>query len=310
MNKRILVVGDVIIDESTIGSPLGLSAETPTIVLEQVSTNRQIGGAGLVARNIVNLFEYGRGGEVGLLTIRSPDEGLASEKSLTGVTDFSLPVKGFNFTRKKRFFSGLYKLLQVDVLNKGRHTSETENSFLDEFDRLLDRFDEVVVCDNRHGAISHNVARGIVLKCWATGKRLYVDSQVSQNPSNHMWYKGCDTMFMNERELFAFHDVPRGEFLSPPAEPELLEQASVYLSSDIILKKGERGCSRFDWREDTFVSVPGEKANVVDTCGAGDCFMAAYVVTNDLVFANRYAAASVELPGTGIPNMQRFEENR
>ena len=68
-NKRILLVGDTIIDKNTYGTLLGTSAETPTIVAERKSSNYSLGGAFLVARNLITL-----GAKVTFITLSGDDE--------------------------------------------------------------------------------------------------------------------------------------------------------------------------------------------------------------------------------------------
>ena len=54
-NKRVLVVGDVILDTYVYGKKLGVSAETPTVVAEYDRTETFVGGAALVARHLLRL---------------------------------------------------------------------------------------------------------------------------------------------------------------------------------------------------------------------------------------------------------------
>ena len=61
---RVLMIGDVILDEYRWGSALGLSAETPTIVARDDTTSVSIGGAGLYCRNMLAL-----GGKVKFISL-------------------------------------------------------------------------------------------------------------------------------------------------------------------------------------------------------------------------------------------------
>src|ERR1700733_5899685 len=67
--SRVLLIGDVILDEYRWGTALGLSAETPTIVARDDSTSISWGGAGLLCRNILAL-----GGTVKFTSLVGDDE--------------------------------------------------------------------------------------------------------------------------------------------------------------------------------------------------------------------------------------------
>ncbi|MGB7171120.1 MAG: hypothetical protein WBD32_19095, partial [Acidobacteriaceae bacterium] len=53
--RRVLLIGDTILDIYTYGTALGLSAETPTIVARRREVKHSLGGAALVARNLLEL---------------------------------------------------------------------------------------------------------------------------------------------------------------------------------------------------------------------------------------------------------------
>ena len=54
-NKPILLFGDSIVDVYVYGHALGISSETPTIVAHRDSQKVSLGGAFLVARNLLEL---------------------------------------------------------------------------------------------------------------------------------------------------------------------------------------------------------------------------------------------------------------
>jgi sugar/nucleoside kinase (ribokinase family) len=126
---------------------------------------------------------------------------------------------------------------------------------------------------------------------------VYVDSQVSQSESNHQWYRGANFIFLNEFEA----DCVAKKFKVNRSKSQL-EQISKFLVSDIVYKRGERGAvveSKLG-----SISDPGFKVNAVDTCGAGDAFLASFVSNNgDLEKANRWAALSTTYKGTIVPKL-------
>lgn len=289
---RVHVFGDVIIDRYTYSDPLKLSAETPTIVGSFKSRETFVGGAGLVVRHLLNL-----GAQVNFTTILGGHELLNLQQALMRTNDPITPeessrleissnamVEGWKMSRKDRFFVGPYKIFQLDELNQARHNMESEHKLLLQESGSLP--DAVVVCDNRHGVISQTVLDILISRCNEQKVPIYVDSQSAFHGGLHV--HGATRLFLNADE-----------------SQIVCAGTSIYdtvrrLDSGLVVKCGEHGAHDIDREAKIEHFVPGVKVDVVDTCGAGDAFLAAYVVLNDLSKANEYAAHSVTLKGTRV----------
>ena len=68
-SKKIIVIGDLIIDEYIDCEPLGMSQEDPTIVVSPLTSNLFVGGAGIVAQHAASL-----GGSSSLVSVVGDDE--------------------------------------------------------------------------------------------------------------------------------------------------------------------------------------------------------------------------------------------
>lgn len=282
----VLVVGDLIYDYFLYGKAIGISAETPTVVAEELEETCVEGGAALVVRHMANL-----GHNNTLLTVGS----ISNTVEFHGGGKIVTVGIGWKTTKKKRFFVDGYKMVQFDVRNKSSHTKETEEKLITEIRAYINmnKVNTVVVSDNRHGTISSEIARWLVHNQEELGYKLLVDSQFSQEKPNHEWYTGCDTLFMNDKEvsywLKEYRDiVVMGE----------------YWGCNIVHKMGEKGAEAVIDGE--YFKREAPKVNVVDTCGAGDAFLAAYVTSkskqaeNKLMDAIKYASETCSWKGTLI----------
>src|SRR5690349_6380883 len=102
--QTILCIGDVVLDEFVYGDVSRLSAEAPTPVLVARRTDRMIGGAGNVARNIAALG--GRCIYVGVIGDDEVGQSIKKEFAAEPQIDARLTVeKGRMSTRKMRFVS-------------------------------------------------------------------------------------------------------------------------------------------------------------------------------------------------------------
>ena len=284
--RKVMVIGDVILDEFVYGSALGISAETPTVVMKEEHREETYGGAALVARHIANL-----GGDVTLLTVFNDPIDLP-EIDIGGI------YGEMKISKKTRYMINGYKMLQVDDLNDIRHDVKSAHTLLDQFDKIIEdkKIEVVVIADNRHGVINSFIASAIISSCRRKNIVSIVDSQISQNDSDRRsWYFGCSCMMLNEREAKRLVIDPEND----------IDKLSDYFGTiNVIVKLGARGSiAHIDgdvYR--TFAPV----VNVVDTTGAGDAFLSVISMSDmknpkkDLDDANKWASFMCTIKGTSI----------
>lgn len=257
---QVVLVGDTIVDITTTGRAIGLSAETPTITVQAEHTAETAGGAAYVSRNLDAL-------------------GCAHTFLSNHTVDGKPPVS------KHRFWDGNYKLFQVN-------TGSSEPMADDQAQALLDQYTPrqngiLVISDYRHGLLTEALVRGLIRKAHAVCCDVFVDIQVSKQSSNHDWYKRADVMFVNQTEL---RYVPHW----------FDDHGTVVVKMG---KDGARMYGRMGIRH-----VVGHPVDAVDTCGAGDAFLAAFVAAvasqdqDPLSRANAWAAAKCTITGMGVPN--------
>jgi bifunctional ADP-heptose synthase (sugar kinase/adenylyltransferase) len=299
--KRVVVVGDIIIDEYTHGRKLGVSAETPTVVGELVRVDRFMGGAGLVARHLTRF-----GVDVDLVSLG----GLEGELPWGGFGPGSVtshipgvPYIYWRWTQKKRYYIDDYKMVQYDILNEEKLSDTTRDYIMSRVKGAVEKGAEaIVICDNGHGTVNVPLMRSLVnlVDCPA-----YVDCQLSQKRDYAKMIRaatGCHMIFMNQRELATAFD----EFVVEN-HIELAQE----MGSNVVYKKGADG---FEFagpgngpgNPPVFLQYPGIPVKTVDTCGAGDALMAAVVAIGDMVEANRWAALSTTYKGTVVPRLEEL----
>jgi D-beta-D-heptose 7-phosphate kinase / D-beta-D-heptose 1-phosphate adenosyltransferase len=303
--SRVLLIGDVILDEYRWGTALGLSAETPTIVASDDSTTISIGGAGLLCRNILAL-----GGNVKFTSLVGDDEyrqytGQFQHPNLTKVF---LEEPGRKTTVKSRFWVSGYKLLQWDRLDNRFIGADLEREIVSTITADLRSFDKLIVSDYRHGLISENLAHCLVELAKKSGKPLYVDSQVSQRNGNHRWYTGANLFCLNRREALTVD----AEFDSRPIEDSLAALQETLQAENLVVKLGEKGCTALLGSRLVTAAPPLVEAR--DTTGAGDAFFAVLSLApeplseSDLAMANTWAALSTTLKGAQAPTLSMLDE--
>jgi bifunctional ADP-heptose synthase (sugar kinase/adenylyltransferase) len=205
--------------------------------------------------------------------------------------------KGWKWTEKRRFYVDDYKMVQYDVRNEAYYSQDLKQIMADAYVQARNVADAVVVCDNRHGTMDYSLMDLIRQKKERYGGKLFVDSQVSQKESNHSNYAGADMMFLNLKELEAVVGRPR----EVDCIVDRVQRAKERLHSGITLKLGHHGSATMFKDSDEYHESEAYDVRAVDTCGAGDAFLAAYAVSEDLDFANRWAGLSTTYKGTIVP---------
>ncbi len=298
VSTKVLVLGDTILDIYTYGTAIGLSAETPTIVARRKDVQYSLGGAALVCRNLLEL-----GAEVQFLTLVGSDEeaaivnGFSAPRlKLLAVTDPTRPT-----TVKHRFWVDGYKLFQLDQRDDRPITEDVGKLVIEKAKAALEETDVVVFSDYRHGLLSPQVLAVLLPRLHAAGKVVYVDSQVSQNASNHKLYGGGCVICLNLREARCIDP----EFV-PERDASAFSVLNRELNTDrIVVKLGEEGAILQNGQRIT--QAPANKVIVTDTTGAGDAFLSAFCLCGfdnpegALRLANTWAGLSVGIHGTAPP---------
>lgn len=301
---KVFVLGDVIVDKYTRTKKLGVSAETPTMVGEFINESTFIGGAALVARNLLRL-----GAEVTLMSFGNDDIKDMIEASSDGFSSdeekqrfIYVKINEHELTYKHRIFVDEYKLLQVDTIDRREIQDIQYTKILLKFIlQLKNNFDAVVFCDNRHGFFNEKNCNRMIELLNARNILSFVDCQSSQSKGAHSFYNNAKYILLNFKE---FTDCVLANGCLGKNNFDSIKKLQDRFNTKIIVKDGDKG----SYSESEHAE--GHKINFVDSCGAGDAFLAAFVLYRDIVIANIWAGLSCEYTGTIVPKLKDLDENR
>ena len=257
--KRLLVVGDVMLDRYWFGDVNRISPEAPVpIVLIQKSEER-LGGAANVARNIVAL-----GLEAGLLGVIGHDEaGNVVEKLLSdsGIQNYLNRDQAISTIIKLRVIGRQQQLLRIDFEEKPTETVLQDK--LTRFNALIADYDVIVLSDYAKGSLV-NIAAMIAIAKQA-GKLILVDPK----GNDFLRYAGATMLTPNKSEMRQII----GDWTS---ESDLTEKAQTLRRKlnlqALLLTRSEEGMTLYT--ETEVVHVPAMAREVFDVSGAGDTVIA------------------------------------
>lgn len=265
---RVMVVGDLIVDEYINCDALGMSQEDPTIVVTPIEQKRFVGGAGIVAAHA-----HGLGAEVHYFSVSGDDEvAKFAERTLDGygvhsiiVADESRPT-----TLKQRYRADGKTLLRVSHLRQHDISAEVFRKILREAEKRIKQVDLVIFADFNYGCLPQALVDQLIEVAVKRGVPMVADSQASSQASDISRFPGMLLITPTEREArMALRDPNAG--LVVLAE-SLRKKAR---AQNVVITLGAEGMlvhakGKADWDTD---KLPAFNTAPKDSAGAGDSFL-------------------------------------
>ncbi len=306
--KRVLVVGDVMLDEYVFGSVQRISPEAPVPVVEVARENFLPGGAANVARNITAL-----GGECILCGVVGND---AAEKKLKqSLKKFKVNVSGLlqdaarPTTHKTRIMAHSQQVVRLDREKNHGLPRGVARKFKTFFSRVIKNVDAVCFSDYGKGMADAELISFLVDNCRKHGKILTCDPK----PKNIYKFRGVTLVAPNEHEAFMAAGKPH------EAKKDLAKVGKRLLKilscRCAIVTRGEKGMAVFiDGKP--YEEISALATDVYDVTGAGDTVMSALTLAlaagadflSAAKLSNVAASISVKHVGAYAPSAKELSE--
>ncbi len=260
--KKILVLGDVMLDRFVWGSVNRISPEAPVPVVEIRKETSCLGGAANVAANISSLGA--KPFPVGI--IGGDAEG---EQLRAALRDLGVSVQGIFVDRgrgtcvKTRIIAHHQQVCRTDREDRSPLTSALQQKIADRFRSHVGAADAVVVSDYAKGLISPALLRKVLPMAMAARKVVCVDPKLRDLAA----YMPATVITPNQAEAeqasgIRIHDE------------KTLERAGKKIMLDtgvdhLLLTRGEHGMALFE-SDANVTQIPTLAREVFDVTGAGD----------------------------------------
>lgn len=272
--KKVLIVGDVGVDEYVMGDVRRISPEAPVPVVEVTEEDKRLGLAANVAQNVASL-----GGEALLVGVVGRDAGALTLQELCHKADVSwdymIHSERRPTTRKTRIMagpSGFHHVVRVDYEMRKYLSPETEAKVLHRINEVIKDVDVVILQDYAKGVISQNMVHQTVSICQKNAKKLLVDPHRSNSGE---FYHGVDLIKPNYDEAVAIAGLNFDDLRDNP--DKVLEAGRALQKKtgarEVVLTRGKDGMTIFSG--DKVDEVPTFARKVFDVTGAGDTVVAA-----------------------------------
>jgi len=283
-DRPIVVVGDVMLDQFTIGRVQRISPEAPVPVVEHIGDEVRLGGAANVAHNIRALGATPR-----LIGLVGVDEAAATLRRALGaagidasglIADPARPT-----TRKVRIVTTRHQqVARVDYESDAEVAGAVERALIDAVDRATADAAIVVVSDYLKGAVTPALMRRLAERRDTTGLTVLVDPKIPHLAS----YAGASLITPNH------HEAEVATHLRIRSDADAREAARAFRalakSTSVMITRGEHGLWLAEGAPAAAGAAPHETPLIVETnlaakarevadvTGAGDTVIATLAV--------------------------------
>lgn len=270
--KRILVIGDIIVDHFVHGTVNRISPEAPVPVVNVKREEYLLGGGANVLHNIFSLgAEAVLCGIVGADEMGSRLQGLLGElgASTEGLVTGKRPT-----TVKTRVLAQRQQVVRIDREQSGSPSAATIAGMTDYIDANLANFDAIIISDYFKGVIGKDLMANLLAKVQKVkeeqGKEIPV--VVDPKPGNPDRFHGSTLITPNQMEAEKVSGV------SIDSNANLKKAAEILLEKvackAVLITRGEHGMALLE-KDKPLLCIPTTAREVFDVTGAGDTVIAA-----------------------------------
>lgn len=270
VGRRILVVGDLILDRYVWGRCERTSPEAPALVLEYESEHVILGGAGNVVHNLCAAGAR----PIACGVVGRDDNGRQTREMLRAL---GVPVGGViadpsrPTSEKTRAMAGGQQILRID--RERRHTvgGATLKRIETFIEKNIAKCEGVIISDYAKGVL----APALIARIVALAKKRGVVVVADPKGADYSRYKGVDFITPNQKEAQAASGVTIEDADSLEAATRQLMR--LIGGQGVVVTRGHEGTYLSMRRGRTFLA-PQQPREVYDVSGAGDTFISYFAL--------------------------------
>ena len=273
-SAKVLVIGDLALDEMVYGDTERISREAPVLILQHTHTKFILGGASNAAHNVAKL----NNGQVTVLGVVGEDyqaEDLKNAFVEANINCDSLISDKSRKTITKTRISGscshsiTQQIVRIDRQTNAPISFTTEAKLIEQIEKLIPLNDVVILSDYHIGTLSDKIINTVMNTAKKYSIKVIVDAQKDLNK-----YVGTYSMTPNlpdTQKHVGFYLNNKEDFLR--AGNKLLEETS---ADNVLITCGAEGMVVIE-KGGKYTHIPVfNKSKVFDVTGAGDTVTATY----------------------------------
>ncbi|HEY4416692.1 MAG TPA: PfkB family carbohydrate kinase [Verrucomicrobiae bacterium] len=304
---RVLVVGDVMLDQFIWGGVSRISPEAPVPVVDFSRESYMPGGAANVARNLITLKTPAElFGAIGNDDAARKLQKLLGEQNI-GCTGL-VKSAARHTSIKTRIVAQQQQIVRLDRETRGALDAKTTAKLLVEFKTRLVGADAVIIGDYGKGVVTQPLLDEIKALCRERGAWLSLDPK----PVHHLNLNNLSLITPNRKEAFELADLPDNTKTENPFADKNLMLVAERLLTEIhpavlLITLGELGMLLCQRGQKPF-HIPTIAQEVFDVSGAGDTVIATFTLAiaagaspiEAAILSNHAAGIVVGKAGTAV----------
>ena len=260
-NKKVLIVGDAMIDTYMWGEVNRMSPEAPVPVVEVNKHENRLGGAANVALNLKAL------GATPILcsVVGTGNRGILFKELMEESNLSTLGILSTNkrkTTIKTRVIAENKHQLRID--EEETHPIQQAKEFLKLTESLMADIDVIILQDYNKGVLTPEVIEGVI----AAANQKGIPTIVDPKKQNFNSYKNCTIFKPNLAEIKAGMNIEFDANNVAEIEKASAELRTQLAAKGVLLTLSERGICINSEKE--FKHTPAFKRDIIDVSGAGD----------------------------------------
>ncbi|SHO81587.1 ADP-heptose synthase / D-glycero-beta-D-manno-heptose 7-phosphate kinase [hydrothermal vent metagenome] len=300
MSKKVLVIGDVMLDHYLWGSCSRISPEAPVPIVEVSRESTILGGCGNVVNNLQAL-----GCSVGLISVVGDDNiAIEIEDLLNDTTHYIIKEKSRKTSKKSRIIASHQQVIRYDNESINDISLESQLLIIDKLKTIIDDYQIIILSDYAKGVLTDKLTKEII--SMANGKKVLIDPK----GDNYDKYRGAYLITPNKSEAKKVTNI---EIIDNHTLGESLNILSSIVEVPLITLSEDGIALLQDGR---VITKPTVSREVYDVTGAGDTVIAsiAYSLMNNknivesIEFANLVAGVVVGKIGSATASLEEIEE--
>ena len=277
-SKRIVVIGDLMLDEFVWGKVGRISPEAPVPVVEVTGESFYPGGAANVARNLRQFVD--RTSVVGLLGTDRGGRELRRLLEEDGIeTEAAIEDADYATIVKTRIIARQQQVVRVDRERIRTPTAEQIARVVRSLRAQLEETDALILEDYGKGFLSEDLIAQVTDLAHAAGKIVTVDP----NPHHRVQWKNVTVVKPNRAEAFLAAGLPWSDPTEPAQDDAALLRVGANLleqwgTRHLLITLGEQGMMLFG-KDEAPLHIPTKARQVFDVSGAGDTAIALFTLS-------------------------------
>lgn len=264
---RMLVIGDLILDEYWRGSVARISPEAPVPILESTAFEQTLGGAGNVARNLADL-----GCAIHLCGVIGDDSAGACLMRLIAKHNFDtagiFTLTDRPTTHKLRVVAQVQHLLRIDREVKLALQDDVGKDVVNFVQRHLNRVQGIICSDYKKGVLTATVLQQVIALARGANIPVFVDPK----GDDYAAYRGATLLTPNLREV----QQASGITIDGPRDLDCAAHKLLGITAarGLLVTCGKDGMVLYQPGRDK-IQIAAAAREVFDVTGAGDTVIAA-----------------------------------